>query len=183
MISCILIIALLPVNVFAAQPQEVSWFVRNRTGGSVEVSLTDEFGNLQFFTFEEGVSEISLMEGKYQFWASMECGNLAGTWNVNLSKILYLSCDQALPFAELNRRTQNALPICTTGEGGLYVPFYGDFFSKDYWVIVESLYFDDFTFNDWAEYIFTSEPYGVDSYFACRSDVNIFGYYFTSVPY
>jgi len=172
----ILIITLLPVNVFAAQPQEINLVVRNRIGGPVEVNLTDEFGNIQFFSFEEGVSELALTEGQYQFWASMPCGNLAGTWNVNISKILFLSCDQAIPSAELTRRSSQSSRICSTGEGGLFVPDYGDFFSQDYW---EDSYS---SFNSWADDVFQME-WEFQPYFACIADVEVTGVYYTSVPF
>ena len=175
--SFILIVTLLPVNVFAAQPQEVDVNVRNRTGGTVEVSLTDESGNIQFFSFEEGVSELTLTEGRYQFWASMPCGNLAGTWNVNISKTLFLSCDEAGPSAELTRRSSGQFGrVCATGEGGFFVPVLGDFFSQDYWEDADS------SFKDWAEEVF-SYYWEVAPFYTCIADVEVTGVYYTGLPF
>lgn len=103
LIIVMLLVTAIPASVFAAAPQDLTLHVRNRTGVAVELNLQDANGNISFYTVAEGVSEMTLTEGVYSYWADLPCGHIAGTWNVNVVKTLFLSCDNAMPTVYLTR--------------------------------------------------------------------------------
>lgn len=98
--SCLLIVVLgsimLPASAIAGSPQPLHLNVRNQTGGTVQLNLTDANGDMTFIALEPGVFPVDLKEGIYSYWASTPCGNVAGSWNVNVSKTLFLSCKNDL---------------------------------------------------------------------------------------
>ena len=93
----VLLMALLAAPVSAAKVMDLDVDVRNQSGGIAQLSLRGEDGNPIYFTLEEGVTTITVPEGTYSYYASMQCGNLAGQWNVNVAKTLYLGCKNASP--------------------------------------------------------------------------------------
>jgi len=88
----VLVLTLLPARVFAAAPQNLDLKVRNQTGGEVELRVTGTDGVPKYFSLPAGTSTLTLTEGVYEYYAILPCGFAAGTWNVNVVKILYLSC-------------------------------------------------------------------------------------------
>lgn len=98
--SCLLIVVLgsimLPASAIAGSHQPLHLNVRNQTGGTVQLNLTDANGDMTFIALEPGVFPVDLKEGIYSYWASTPCGNVAGSWNVNVSKTLFLSCKNDL---------------------------------------------------------------------------------------
>jgi hypothetical protein len=96
-----LVTLLLPASAIARAPGEFHLNVRNQTGGVVHLSLTDANGIVAFYTLDLGVFPVNLTEGVYSYWASTLCGNVAGSWNVNVSKTLFLSCKGDSPFLSL----------------------------------------------------------------------------------
>jgi len=99
-----LLIMLLPANVFAAEPMELKVFVRNTTGGVVELRLTNLEGKTQWLSLDPGVYKIDLMEGKYEYYALTPCGVQVGVWNLNVSKQLMVSCDGGMLSMDLSKR-------------------------------------------------------------------------------
>jgi len=99
-----LLVSLIPVSVFAAEPMELKVFVRNATGGVVDLRLTDANGDFQYLTLDPGVSELALMEGKYEYYALTPCGVQVGVWNLNVSKQLMIRCDGGMLNMNLSKR-------------------------------------------------------------------------------
>ena len=102
-VLAVLIITTLFSSAGASGPVELKVNVRNATGAVVNLRLTDANGMNTFFSLEPGVYPISLTEGVYSYYASLPCGNLAGSWNVNVVKTLYLSCQHDVAFASLKK--------------------------------------------------------------------------------
>ncbi len=123
--SCTLIVVLvsilLPATAFAGNPQPLHLNVRNQTGGTVHLNLTDANGDVTFITLESGVFPVDLTEGVYNYWASTPCGNIAGSWNVNVGKTLFLSCKNNLPALSL---AKSVLPGCL--DFGYVYTYYDD---------------------------------------------------------
>ena len=105
LVSLVLALLLLavPVVAFAATPVEVKVQVRNHTTGIAEVRVTDEFGNNLYYSFEPGLTEISLTEGKYQAYISTVCGTSSDTWYVDKDKVLYIECGAAAPVVQYRK--------------------------------------------------------------------------------
>ncbi len=99
-----LLLAALPASALAGAPAEVKVFVRNQTGGEVSLSITDADGNPQFFTLQPGTTTLELTEGKYSYYASTICGSNAGTWNLNVTKQLDITCMGSTPAVTLAKR-------------------------------------------------------------------------------
>ena len=102
-----LLVSLVPVSVFAAEPMELKVFVRNSTGGVVDLRLTDANGDFHYMTLDPGVYEVELMEGKYEYYAVTTCGVQVGVWNLNVSKELMISCDGGMLSMDLSKRCDN----------------------------------------------------------------------------
>jgi hypothetical protein len=104
-IVLLLLVTILFVTVFgsaaASGPMELRVNVRNASGAVVNLSLTDANGVRTFYHLEPGVYPITVGEGTYYYYASLPCGNLAGVWNVNVVKTLFLSCQKDAAFASL----------------------------------------------------------------------------------
>lgn len=79
---------------FAAAPTTISLEIRNQTGAPVSLALTAADGTVQFHNLQVGHNILSLPNGIYEYYASMQCGNLAGNLNLNVSKLLLLNCPQ-----------------------------------------------------------------------------------------
>ena len=97
----VLAVTLLPMSVFAAAPAELDLKVRNQTGVEVEIRLTGADGVPMFVTLPAGTSTLTLTEGIYEYYVNLPCGVATGTWNVNVVKILYLSCSHDMANAML----------------------------------------------------------------------------------
>ena len=89
-----LLAALLPAAALAAAPAEIKVFVRNNTAAVANLKLVDSAGNPIYIDLEPGLSEFSLEEGQYAWYASTICGANAGNWNMNTTKTLYLECKE-----------------------------------------------------------------------------------------
>lgn len=88
----VLLASVFPVSAFAKDMAGVKVWIRNSTGGVVQLSLTDANGNLSYKTVEPGVFEYTLTDGLYGYYASTACGNYAGQWNFSQNKTLILKC-------------------------------------------------------------------------------------------
>jgi hypothetical protein len=102
-VLAVLIITTLFSSAGASGPVELNVNVRNATGAVVSLRLTDANGINTFFSLEPGVYPITLTEGEYSYYASLPCGNLAGSWNVNVVKTLYLSCQHDVAFVSMKK--------------------------------------------------------------------------------
>ena len=102
-----MLLALLPstalASPLAAKPSDVTIHVRNQTGVTVQLSLTDAQGNILYFMLDPGVYPITLTEGIYAYYAALPCGPSTGTLNLTNTKILYLSCNDDTPSLNLSR--------------------------------------------------------------------------------
>jgi hypothetical protein len=110
----LLLASLFPVAAFAAAPADVKVNVRNQTSGLVQLSLTDSDGNVTFKTLEMGTSTFEITEGIYTYYASTPCGAIAGEWNLNVNKTLYLVCKEGKLGATLQKLIKGAI-ICNLG--------------------------------------------------------------------
>lgn len=116
-VIALLLISLIPVSAFAAAPADLKVFVRNTTGAEVDLRLTDANGDYIWLTIPAGVSEVELMEGKYEYYAVTNCGTQFGQWNLNVSKQLDIHCkDGELEF--------NLAKRCSNGWWGTYYSLY-----------------------------------------------------------
>lgn len=106
-ITAVLLISLIPISAFAAAPAELKVFVRNTTGGVVDLKLTDADGGIHWMTLEAGVFETTLMEGKYEYYAVTPCGTQVGVWNLNVSKQLDIHCRDGVLEFKLAKRCDN----------------------------------------------------------------------------
>lgn len=78
----------------AAKPGQFTIKVRNLTGEPVGFNYTNADGNISFATFPAGSSSLTLTEGKYSYWAVLNCGHTAGSFNlVQQSQTIWLKCD------------------------------------------------------------------------------------------
>ncbi len=98
-----MLFSFLPVSTALAKKEDtnVTLMVKNRTGGTVMVRLTDENGKSLFFTYGPGQANTILFEGHFSYYASAPCGNQSGVFNLNVTKELLLSCDADLEVALL----------------------------------------------------------------------------------
>jgi len=77
----------------AATHADVTITVKNRTAGAVTITLSNEDSGSFTFTFDEtGMYEVTVPEGKYEYYAVTPCGNESGQFNLNISKQLSFSC-------------------------------------------------------------------------------------------
>lgn len=89
----LLIVFVFPTGVMAGKaPVDLTVDVYNKTGGMVELDLVNEDGVHTYLSFDTGVHEFTIAEGVYNYYAVTPCGNLAGNWNINVSKNLWLEC-------------------------------------------------------------------------------------------
>jgi len=102
-VLAVLLITTLFSGASASGPAQLKVNVRNATGAVVSLRLTDANGINTFFSLEPGVYPITLTESVYSWYASLPCGNLAGSWNVNVVKTLYLSCQHEVAFASMKK--------------------------------------------------------------------------------
>jgi len=167
-----LLISLIPVSVFAAEPMELKVFVRNSTGAAVDLRLTDANGDFHYMTLDPGVYEVELMEGKYEYYAVTTCGVQVGVWNLNVSKQLMVSCDDGVLSMDLAKRCDNGW------WGVIYYDSINDlhFYSeKDYFNVAEGYY-------DWDIYsYFGYWPRWEKSEPVCWSEIH--PYYYSSWDY
>jgi len=78
----------------AAEPATISLFVRNSTGGTVSMVLTDQLGFHFTFTYAPGMTTSTLKEGNYTYYANTPCGAESGSFNLNRSKKLDFFCSK-----------------------------------------------------------------------------------------
>lgn len=93
-----LLFSFLPMTVAHAQkdPNDLTLRIHNRTGGQVILNLVDTDGNVQFFSFIPGQSNVTIPAGNFRYYASTPCGNRAGTFNLNVTKELFFSCGEGI---------------------------------------------------------------------------------------
>jgi hypothetical protein len=98
-----LLFSFLPVSTALAKKDavNVTLTVKNRTGGTVLVRLTDENGKSLFYAYEPGQTNTVLFEGHFRYYASTLCGNQSGVFNLNVTKELFFSCNAGLEMALL----------------------------------------------------------------------------------
>ena len=93
----------LPSGVALAKA-DVTVTIKNNTGGTI----SGRIGSYNF-TFDPGMYEISLPEGKYEFYVSTPCGSESGQFNLNVSKHLFLSCKND---GEVSLYKPDSAPAC-----------------------------------------------------------------------
>ncbi len=106
-----------PLSVFAAEPAEIKVFVRNQTGGPVELALTDADGLKTFYSLPAGITELELLDGWYDYYASTQCGAQSGVWNLPTTRSLYIGCKDGM--------VSTAVVVNGCQKTGLYI--YHDF--------------------------------------------------------
>jgi YD repeat-containing protein len=115
-------------TVFAAGPVEYTIDVRNRTGQSVELNYTGADQVIHQVSIAKGVSSLTIPEGVYSYWASLKCGNIAGSINLSQqAQILWLTCDSAAPSVKTTGPKEVAslrYLSCYNGPGQYEVPLY-----------------------------------------------------------
>ena len=87
-----LLVSLVPATALAKGPTESTIKVYNRTGADVDVTLTSDIRASIFEHFGTGVSEVTLPEGRYHFYASTQCGGIGGEINLTVSRELVFEC-------------------------------------------------------------------------------------------
>ena len=121
----VLVIAMLLLaaftTAFAAKPAEIKVWVRNQTGGELSLSLTDAAGVISFYDLPAGQSELTLVDGKYSYYASGLCGAQSGVWNLPDSATLTIDCKTSgLLISEDSHRCYNGIYIYSNPR---YIPF------------------------------------------------------------
>lgn len=106
LVVVVLVIAMLPVGVFAGKPAELDLKVYNRTETPVSVQLTDANGALSWLEIPVGVSSVTLTEGIYEYYVVTSCGTLGGRWNVNVVKDLFIKCEENAAVPEVSLKKQ-----------------------------------------------------------------------------
>lgn len=91
-IAGLLMVMLLPLTVFAGEPQDVTFRVRNATGGAVGLKLTDANGDIYWFDILTPNYETTLTEGMYAYYATTVCGIKFGDMNLTNGKRFTLTC-------------------------------------------------------------------------------------------
>jgi hypothetical protein len=94
-----MLFSLLPMSSALASQNDtlVTIKIKNRTGGTVMVSLFDEHGKSLFFNYGPGQTNTVLSEGRFHYYVSTPCGNQSGVFNLNVTKELSFSCRTAMP--------------------------------------------------------------------------------------
>jgi len=103
-----LLVATLPVSVFASTPAVLKVDVRNTTGGAINLDIVDAAGNHIYKSFDAGVFEFEMLEGIYTYYVTTPCGNYAGDWNLNINKTLFVSCKSGEPTVTLDECVRGA---------------------------------------------------------------------------
>ena len=176
-----LMVATLPGIAMAAQPAPITLTVRNQTGADASVQLTGPDGAPQFLELPAGVYKMEMTEGVYSFYANTQCGSMAGVWNVDKSKTLYLNCKEG-PYAELRRYEVPDYDIC-----------YSLLYPRDFIEIWDKTNWSPTSWDSWDEvYAFFTGPdydyWGAVSPFEkvqCRhiGHYNVWFTDFNSLPY
>ena len=91
----VLLFSTLPTSSVLAKKSvsNVSITVKNRTGGLVTLALVDQNGKRVAFSYEPGLVDFSVLEGRYTYYASTPCGVQSGVFNLNVSKQLDFFCN------------------------------------------------------------------------------------------
>jgi hypothetical protein len=92
-----MLISIFPMSTAMASRDatQVTIKIKNQTGGTVLVRLTDENGKSLFFEYGPGHTNTVVFESRFQYYASTPCGNQSGVFNVNVTKELFFSCGAA----------------------------------------------------------------------------------------
>ena len=115
----------------AAKPGTFTIDVRNTTGKPVEFNYRGEDGITHWVTLPAGVSQLTIAEGVYSYWADPPCGHVAGTFNLDAAlKVLWVSCKADVPGVNL---VKLGLSHCDYGifQIGLYDHDWDGFVSWD----------------------------------------------------
>ncbi len=73
--------------------------VKNRTGSPVLISLVNENGVYTLLSFQPGITNTVVPEGKYDYYASTRCGIKNGNFNFNVTKQLDFYCENGANIA------------------------------------------------------------------------------------
>ncbi len=93
-----LLFSMLPTSIaFAAKAAPtVKVTVRNQTGGTISIGMTNSIGNPYYFTFtKHDTASVSVKGGMYTYFASTPCGIQSGSFNLTRSKVLVIACTAA----------------------------------------------------------------------------------------
>ena len=134
-----MLLAALPATALAKEPVTVELNVRNRAKHEVQLQLKDAYNNIRTFVVPTGLSTLDVQEGRYEYWASLPCGNVSGIANVNVVKTLVLECPRETPHVYLVKNKKSAgqgfgCPFTTPDSGpeyGIYLPWS----TVEYWNI------------------------------------------------
>lgn len=160
----VLILTLLPINAFAAEPAELDLRVYNRTGDPVSVRLTTGDEAPIYLEFPDGVSEVTLTEGIYEYYIITSCGTQVGLWNVNVVKELLIKCTGAVPEVSLQRACPD----------NFYLHYY---YLPDY-DITWAFPYDSWNGPDWLEMVYADPDLKiVDSGVDCWSNKDQYGWW------
>jgi len=156
-----LLFALLPLNVFAAEPAELDLRVYNRTEGPVSVRLTASDGTLQYLELPVGVSELTLTEGIYEYYIITSCGTQVGQWNVNVVKELLIKCGAGLEVSLKRACPDN---------------FYGHYYYLPEYDTSWFFYYDSINGPDWLLWWYGDETLIVDNGVDCWAYKSEYGF-------
>jgi len=109
MMVIVMLVSLVPMAAFAAAPAELTVKVKNNTGGVVTGKAEDSSGNLYWLDLPAGVSEITMTEGVYTTYLVTNCGTQYGTWNLNVTKVLEIECQNGSPDVSLYKQCPDNL--------------------------------------------------------------------------
>lgn len=90
----LLLVLILPLSVLAGEPQDVTFRIRNATGGPVGLKLTDAVGDITWIEVINPNFETTITEGVYDYYASTICGVESGVMNLTNGKRLTLTCPE-----------------------------------------------------------------------------------------
>ncbi len=114
----------------AGGPADVTVTVKNLTGGTVTLRLTDE-NSTHWFTFEgQGTYSVTVPEGRYSFYASTNCGGESGEFNLNVSKLLNFYCEDG---AEVSLTKPEGTASCNVYAWWHWWPIYGETEANGHW--------------------------------------------------
>ena len=170
--------AALPMAALAGKQQTFEVSVRNRTGAAAEVRVTSANGKVSMMRVPAGYSTISLAQGVYSYWVSSACGNSAGSWNLNVDKILWIDCGVFGNAAWVAGRGHGTPTGCS--DTGWYInwePLLG----HDHWAFFTETYWDDRVVGYAAE-IADYQNSGFEMMQGCLGDYYYDEYYIGYVP-
>ena len=189
-----LLLAALPATALAKEPVTVELNVRNRAKYEVQLQLKDAYNNIRTFVVPAGLSTLDVQEGRYEYWASLPCGNVSGIANVNVVKTLVLECPRETPHVYLVKNKKSAgqgfgCPFTTPDSGpeyGIYLPWsnytFLEFFSLTNWnSAVPWSTVEYWNITHWSDPTNPNGPELMGCYGYYDPAVITVGHYFTSI--